>query len=101
MAAAEASSVSFWPLAYFVHLEFGGAAQRVIDARLPARPGRAEICQHIRIDPQLDRFLRIFGQRPSAADQLIPAVHIGALEIVPRQLPPLLSHPLPPPPAPL
>src|SRR5262245_21813072 len=52
----------------FAHGQLGGTAQSVVDARLPARPGRAVVFHHVGIDAQLECLLGIVGRRPPAAD---------------------------------
>ena len=66
-------------------LQLGRFAQRVIDAGLPARPGRAEVFDDIGIDAQLERELWICRTRPAGAHELVAVIDIGALEEFSRE----------------
>ena len=55
-------------------------AQRVVNACLPTRPGGAEIVNDVRINPQLERDLRVLGWRPTSADEFVAVIEIGLLE---------------------
>src|SRR5262245_33553402 len=60
--------------------QLGRTAQRVVDARLPARSGGAKVLDHVRVDPQLQCLLGIVRRRPTATDQPVAMIKIGALE---------------------
>src|SRR5262249_4655577 len=61
--------------------------ERGVNPRLPSWPPATEIVQHIGRNSQLHRLLGLFAhRRASAADKLLPSVHIGRPEKPPRQL---------------
>jgi hypothetical protein len=62
--------------------QLGGAAQRVVDASLPAWAGGAEVLYDIGIDAQLERELGVGAGRPAGADELVAMVEVGLLELL-------------------
>src|SRR5262249_32097432 len=62
--------------------QLGGAAQRVVDASLPAWAGGAEVLYDIGIDAQLERELGVGAGRPAGAAELVAMVEVGLLELL-------------------